>query len=73
MEADSLAGAGMAKAPCQTIRLRLPKIGAQVRITVRKIWISLAAGHPATLPGTVAPRDAGRGGSQRVADTPHSA
>jgi hypothetical protein len=37
----------MAKAQCQTIRLRLPKIGAQVRITVRKIWISLAAGHPA--------------------------
>lgn len=42
-----LAGTEMAKAQCQTIRLRLLKIGAQVRITVRKIWISLAAGHPA--------------------------
>ena len=42
-----LAGTEMARAQCQTIRLRLLKIGAQVRITVRKIWISLAAGHPA--------------------------
>jgi len=42
-----LAGTEMAKAQCQTIRLRLLKIGAQVRLTVRKIWISLAAGHPA--------------------------
>jgi hypothetical protein len=37
----------MAKAQCQTIRLRLLKMGARVRLTVRKIWISLAAGHPA--------------------------
>jgi hypothetical protein len=43
----ALAGTEMAKAQCQTIRLRLLKIGAQVRLTVRKIWISLAAGHPA--------------------------
>jgi len=42
-----LAGTEMAKAQCQTIRLRLLKIGAQVRLTVRKIWVSLAAGHPA--------------------------
>jgi Transposase DDE domain group 1 len=42
-----LAGTEMAKAQCQTIRLRLLKIGAQVRLTVRKVWISLAAGHPA--------------------------
>jgi hypothetical protein len=37
----------MAKAQCGTIRLRLLKIGARVRITARKIWISMAAGHPA--------------------------
>lgn len=42
-----LAGTEMAQAQCQTIRLRLLKIGAQVRLTVRKIWISLATGHPA--------------------------
>jgi len=43
----ALAGTEMAKAQCGTIRLRLLKIGAQVRITARKIWISMAAGHPA--------------------------
>jgi hypothetical protein len=36
----------MAQAQCSTIRLRLLKIGAQIRITVRRIWISMAAGHP---------------------------
>jgi hypothetical protein len=35
------------KAQCGTIRLRLLKIGARVRITARKIWVSMAAGHPA--------------------------
>lgn len=33
-------------AQCQTIRLKLLKIGAQVRVTVRNIWISLAGGYP---------------------------
>ena len=42
-----LAGTEMAKAQCGTIRLRLLKIGARVRITARKIWISMASGHPA--------------------------
>jgi hypothetical protein len=42
-----LAGTEMAQAQCQTIRLRLLKIGARVRVTVRKVWLSLAAGHPA--------------------------
>ena len=36
----------MARAQCSTIRLRLLKIGAQIRITVRRICISMAAGHP---------------------------
>ena len=31
----------------EPMRLRLLKIGAQVRLTARKIWISLATGHPA--------------------------
>src|SRR5712691_6054474 len=34
------------RAQCQTIRLKLLKIGAQIRITVRNIWISLAGGYP---------------------------
>ncbi|MCW5983490.1 MAG: IS1380 family transposase [Bryobacteraceae bacterium] len=41
-----LAGTEMAKAQCQTIRLKLLKIGAQIKVTVRKIWIALASGHP---------------------------
>jgi len=41
-----LAGTKMAKAQCETIRLKLFKIGAKVRITVRKIWIAYADGYP---------------------------
>jgi len=41
-----LRGTAMAKAQCETIRLKLLKIGAQVRVTVRKIWVSLASGSP---------------------------
>jgi len=42
----ALKGTEMEKSQCQTIRLRLLKIGAQVKITVRKIWVSLAGGCP---------------------------
>ena len=41
-----LQGTSMARAQCETIRLKLLKIGAQVRVTVRKIWVSLASGSP---------------------------
>lgn len=41
-----LHGTSMAKAQCETIRLKLLKIGAQVRVTVRRIWVSLASGSP---------------------------
>jgi hypothetical protein len=41
-----LAGTELAKAQCATIRLRLLKIGALIRITVRKVWVSLAGGYP---------------------------
>ena len=40
-----LAGTKMARAQCTTIRLRLFKIGARIRITARKVWISLATGY----------------------------
>jgi hypothetical protein len=37
----------LAKAQCATIRLKLLKIGAAlIRISVRKVWISLAGGYP---------------------------
>ena len=41
-----LAGTELAKAQCSSIRLKLLKIGALIRITVRKVWISLAGGYP---------------------------
>jgi hypothetical protein len=36
----------LAHAQCQTIRLKLLKTGAQIRVTVRNVWISLAEGYP---------------------------
>jgi len=41
-----LAGTEMANAQCGTIRLRLLKIGAQIRVSVRRILVSLASGYP---------------------------
>jgi hypothetical protein len=41
-----LSGTEMAKAQCQTIRLKLLKIGALVRVTVRKVWVHLASSCP---------------------------
>jgi hypothetical protein len=36
----------LAKAQCDTIRLKLFKIGARIRITARKMWISLSSSYP---------------------------
>jgi hypothetical protein len=41
-----LQGTELAKAQCTTLRLKLLKIGALLRITVRKVWVSLASGYP---------------------------
>ncbi len=41
-----LSNTELAKAQSETIRLKLLKIGAQVRITVRKIWLSLSQSYP---------------------------
>jgi hypothetical protein len=41
-----LKGTEMEHAQCNTIRLRLLKIGALVRISVRRIALSLAGGYP---------------------------
>jgi DDE family transposase len=41
-----LAGTELACAQCQTIRLKLLKIGALVRVTVRKVWVRLASSCP---------------------------
>ena len=37
-----LQGTELATAQCDTIRLKLFKIGARIRVTVRKVWVSLA-------------------------------
>ena len=36
----------LARATCETIRLKLLKIGAQVRVSVRRVYVSLASGYP---------------------------
>jgi hypothetical protein len=41
-----LRGTQLAQARCDTIRLKLLKIGASVRVTVRRVWLSLAEGCP---------------------------
>ena len=41
-----LAGTEWARAQCDTLRWKLLKIGAQIRVTVRRVWISLAGGYP---------------------------
>ena len=41
-----LKGTELARAQATTIRLRLLKIGAQIRITARKVWLSLASSYP---------------------------
>ena len=41
-----LKGTELAKAQVSTIRLKLLKIGAQIRVTVRRVWISLASSFP---------------------------
>jgi hypothetical protein len=41
-----LAETELAAAQCDTIRLKLLKIGAVVRVTVRKVWVSLSEAYP---------------------------
>jgi hypothetical protein len=41
-----LKGTELAQAQVTTIRLKVLKIGALIRVTVRKVWIALAGGYP---------------------------
>lgn len=41
-----LKGTEFEKAQCHTIRLKLFKIGAAIRVTFRKFWVSLSASYP---------------------------
>jgi len=41
-----LQGTELAQAQCDTIRLKLFKIGAQIQVSVRKVWISFSESYP---------------------------
>jgi hypothetical protein len=41
-----LAGTQHDRAQCTTIRLRLLKIGARIRVTVRRVWLSFSEAYP---------------------------
>jgi Transposase DDE domain group 1 len=41
-----LAGTELARARCDTIRTKLLKIGGQVRVTVRRVWVHWASSYP---------------------------
>jgi len=41
-----LVGTQLAHAQCSTIRLKLLKIGARLKITVRKVWLSFSESYP---------------------------
>ncbi len=41
-----LQGTKLHRARCDTIRLKLLKIGASVRVTVRRVWLSMAENYP---------------------------
>jgi Transposase DDE domain group 1 len=36
----------LAQAQVSTIRTKLLKVGAQIRVTVRKVWVSMASSYP---------------------------
>lgn len=42
----ALKGTDLEHAQCPTIRLKLLKIGAQIHLSVRRVWIRMAAGYP---------------------------
>jgi len=42
----ALQGTQFAKAQCHTLREKLLKIGARIRVTARKVWVSLASSQP---------------------------
>jgi hypothetical protein len=42
----ALAGTDLARATCGTIRLKRFKVGALVRVRVRRVWVSLSSAYP---------------------------
>ena len=48
-----LAGTELAKAQCGTIRDKVLKVGAQLRVSVRRVWLSFAETWPRAALGPV--------------------
>ena len=46
MRRVGLKGTELAEAQVSTIRTKLLKIGAQIRVTVRKVWVSMSGAYP---------------------------
>jgi len=41
-----LAGTALAQAQCDTMRLKMLKIGARIRVTSRRVWVMLSSAYP---------------------------
>ena len=39
-------GTALARPQCDTIRLKLLRVGVQVRLSVRKVWLAFTEGYP---------------------------
>ena len=39
-------GTQFARGQCKTLRLKLLKIGARIKITTRRVWLSFSEAHP---------------------------
>jgi Transposase DDE domain group 1 len=46
LQRHGLHGTELSNAQCDSIRLKLLKIGAQIKVTVRKVWVALAESYP---------------------------
>ena len=46
MRRVGLKGTELAEAQVTTIRTKLLKIGARIRVTVRKIWVTMSSAYP---------------------------
>lgn len=42
----ALGGTELARAQCHTIRVKLLKIGAQVKVSIRRVHVSISTGYP---------------------------
>ena len=46
LEGTELEGTELARAQCGTIREKVLKVGAEIRVSVRKVWLSMSESYP---------------------------